>query len=63
MGPPRRDRGAAAAGGGSLSDLLDTIDRATISAAGPEYREWMNPSVWCGWCGYIHVICKCGDAG
>lgn len=45
-------------------DLHDTIERATISAAGPEYRWWMNPNIWCGWCGHIHITCKCGgDVG
>ncbi|MEO2096350.1 MAG: hypothetical protein ABGX90_04310 [Brachybacterium sp.] len=46
-----------------MSELLDLVDTATISAAGPEYRDWMDPHRWCGWCGYIHICCKCDGGG
>lgn len=45
-----------------MSDLLELVDTAAISATGPEHRWWMNPDRWCGWCGHIHITCKC-DGG
>ena len=42
---------------------LDDIDTSALGTLGPEYREWMNPAIWCGWCGHIHVICQCERGG
>lgn len=46
------------------ANLLDTIDLTPITASlGPEHRWWMDPNIWCGWCGHIHLTCKCQQGG